>query len=36
MKAYEAMDIPYNQRYEQKLFIGSLAIELRDFQEQWY
>ena len=27
------MDNPYNQIFEQKLFIYSLAIELKEFQE---
>ena len=31
----EAIDPPYNQIYEQKLLIDSLAIELKKFQEQW-
>ena len=26
---------PYNQRYEQKLLIYPLVIELKEFQEQW-
>ena len=35
-KKYEAMDNPYNQIPEQKLFIDYLSIELKEFQEQWY
>ena len=31
----EAMDPPYNQISEQKILFGSLAIELKYFQEQW-
>ena len=29
------MDTPYNQRYEQNMLIDSVAIELKEFQEQW-
>ena len=35
MKTSEAMDTPYTQISEQKLFIDSLAIKLKEFQEQW-
>ena len=31
---HEAIDPPYNQRPEKKLLIDSLAIKLKDFQEQ--
>ena len=26
---------PYNKRYEQKIFIDYLYIQLKDFQEKW-
>ena len=31
---HEALDPPYNQISEQKLWINSLAIELKEFQEK--
>ena len=35
IKISEAMDTPYNQRYEQKLLIYSFSIKIKEFQEQW-
>ena len=32
---HEAIDPPCNQISEQKFFIDSLAIELKEFQEKW-
>ena len=32
----EAIYPPYNQISEQKILINSLAIKLKEFQEQWY
>ena len=33
---HEAIDPPYIQISEQKILLDSLAIEPKDFQEQWY
>ena len=33
---HEDIDPTDNQRYEQKLLVYSLAIELKEFKEQWY